>query len=86
MPRHPLISQSADPYAAGKLAALNWMIGVERRAPGSWLPWTGQRPTPEQVTAERYMITGRIYQPLDAHTRAWAGGVDEALNWALRGE
>jgi hypothetical protein len=44
------------------------------------------RPTPEQVTAEQFLITGRIYQPLDAHTRPWGGGFDEALNWALGGE
>jgi hypothetical protein len=41
------------------------------------------RPTPEQVTAEQYMITARAYQSLDANARAWVGGADEALAWTL---
>jgi hypothetical protein len=53
---------------------------------GSGLPWTGQRPTPKQATAEQNLVTGRhlpirrpAWPPL-----AWLASADEALAGALR--
>lgn len=80
----PLTSPAGDGYTTGRVAVLNWILGAAREAPGSRLPWRAdQRPTPEEVTAEQHMVTGRVYQSFDPYTRAWLGGADEALAWAL---
>jgi len=81
-----LPNQGRDPYEAGQLAVYQWAISGAGPAPGSWLPWNGQKPTAEHATAEQYMITARVYQPHDATTQAWVGGADEALAWALSRE
>lgn len=79
----PLVN-STDAYAAGRLAALEWVMGLSGATPGGQRPWRErQAPTPEEVTAEQYLVTARAYQPLDPYTRAWVGGADEALAWVL---
>jgi hypothetical protein len=78
-----LSDPGVDTYAAGQAAVYRWALSGGDKAPGSWLPWNGQPPTPEQVDAERHMITARAYQQCEAHTRAFVGGADEALTWLL---
>lgn len=79
----PLVG-STDGYTSGKLAALEWVMGLAGDTPGGQRPWRErQAPTPEEVTAEQHLVTARSYQPLDTYTRAWIGGADEALAWVL---
>jgi hypothetical protein len=74
-----------DPYTAGRQAAFDWVTGLATITPGSRRPWTAAQPSAEQVRAEHYMITARLYQALDEQTRAWTNGVDDALTWMLSG-
>jgi hypothetical protein len=78
---------SAPDFRRGVGDALGWLLGTNRRAPGSQSRWprsrARSRPAPEHADAEAHMLDGRVmdYDHLDQ--QIYYGGAECALWWAL---
>ena len=81
----------AAEFARGAADAVRWLLGTNRRAPGSQKRWPRSRPSPEQADAESHMLMGRafdrvigdIYDPDRFEREVYYGGAESALWWAL---
>jgi len=73
----------APDFRRGVADALRWLLGTNRRAPGSQKRWPRSRPRPEHADAEQHMLLGRTmdYDHLDQ--QGYNGGAECALWWAL---
>jgi hypothetical protein len=74
---------SAPEFRRGVADASRWLVGTNRRAPGSQTKWPRSRPGPEHADAESHMLTGRVYDYDHIDQQSYYGGADCALWWAL---
>ena len=74
---------SAPDFRLGAADALRWLLGTNRRAPGSQTKWRRSRPKPEHADAEAHMLLGRTMDYDHFDRQAYYGGAECALWWAL---
>jgi hypothetical protein len=74
---------SPPDFRRGVADALRWLLGTNRRAPGSQTRWPRSTPSPEHADAESHMLIGRVYDYDHLDQQAYYGGGDSALWWAL---
>jgi hypothetical protein len=77
---HP--PHSALEFQRGVGDALRWLLGTNRKAPGSQKRWPRSRPRPEHADAEEHMPLGRTMDYDHIDQQIYYGGAECALWWA----
>jgi hypothetical protein len=67
----------------GSVAALQWLLGDRRCAPGSCVSWPDGPVTATHADAERQLLSGLFYDHDRSHRQGFNCGAESALDWAL---
>jgi hypothetical protein len=73
----------AENVIDGSVAALQWLLGERRQAPGSCVNWPDGPVTAAHADAERQLLSGLFYDHNRIHEQGFHCGAETALEWAL---
>jgi hypothetical protein len=74
---------TAPDFKRGVIDGLRWLLGTNRKAPGSQKRWPRSKPRPEQADAEEQMLLGRTMDRDHIDQQGYYSGAESALWWAL---
>jgi hypothetical protein len=73
----------AENVIDGSVAALQWLLGDLRQAPGSRVNWPDGPVTAAHADAERHLLSGLFYDFSRIDQQGFSCGAELALDWAL---